>query len=59
VVVDTEIKNFLRMDLTKDIAKWLSALYFSLEEIKSENLLNIINISKNLLYRDELKANAN
>ena len=59
VVVDTEIKNFLRMDLTKDIAKWLSAFYFSLEEIKSENLLNIINISKNLLYRGELKANVN
>ena len=43
VVIDTEVKSdFLKMDLAKDIAEWLSALYFPLEEIKSENLVNIV-----------------
>ncbi|WP_038056632.1 VWA domain-containing protein [Thermodesulfobacterium hydrogeniphilum] len=57
VVVDTEIKrDFLKMDLAKEIAEWLGALYFALEEIKSESLLNIVNLSKNFLYRNEAKS---
>ncbi len=43
VVIDTEVKSdFLKMDLAKDIAEWLSALYFPLEEIRSETLVNIV-----------------
>ncbi len=54
LVIDTEIKkDFLRLDLARDIANWLSALYFPLENIKSENILSIINFSKEFLHKME------
>ncbi len=47
VVVDCEIKkNFLKMDLAMDLAKWLSGRYFLLEELKAESLVRMINKMK-------------
>ncbi len=43
IVVDTEVKSeFLRMDLAKDLAQWLSATYIPLEDLKAESLTNLI-----------------
>lgn len=47
VVVDTEKKNkFMKMDIAFKIAEWLSAKYFSVDELKSENLLEIVRAHK-------------
>lgn len=44
IVIDTEKKDkFMKMDLAFKIAEWLEAKYFLMEEIKSENLYQIIN----------------
>ncbi|MBO8144557.1 MAG: VWA domain-containing protein [Thermodesulfobacterium sp.] len=43
VVIDCELKNnFLKMDLAKELAKWLSGKYFLLEDLKAENLVSLI-----------------
>ncbi|GAB6161565.1 hypothetical protein JCM12298_07240 [Desulfothermus naphthae] len=43
VVIDCELKkNFLKMDLAKELAKWLSGKYFLLEDLKAENLVNLV-----------------
>lgn len=43
LVIDTEIKtDLLRMDLAKDIAKWLGAKYYELEALSNEGLINLI-----------------
>ena len=49
VVIDTEIKDdVLRFDLAKELAEWLDAKYFCLEELKSESLVSIV---KNMFYQ--------
>lgn len=45
VVIDTEKKRGLRRtDLSLKIAKWLNASYFPMEDLKSENILGIVNL---------------
>jgi len=47
IVVDTEKKDkFMRMDLAKKIAEWLGAKYFQIEDLESENLVNIVNLNR-------------
>lgn len=43
IIVDCEVKNnFLSMELAKSLAEWLGGKYFLLEELKAENLKNLI-----------------
>jgi len=43
VVIDCELKNnFLKMDLAKELAKWLCGKYLLLEDLKAENLVSLI-----------------
>lgn len=47
IVVDTEKKDrFMKMDLAVKIAEWLQARYYSIDSLKSESLLSIINTHK-------------
>ncbi len=47
IVVDAEKKDrFMKMDLAVKIAEWLQARYYSIDSLKSESLLNIINTHK-------------
>jgi len=45
IVIDTEKKDsFMKMDLAFRISQWLQARYFQIEELKSENLFQIVNL---------------
>ena len=47
IVIDTEKKNkFMKMDLASRIAEWLQAGYYSIEQLKSDTILNIVNMFK-------------
>lgn len=50
LVIDTEIKSdLLRMDLARDIAKWLGAKYYELEALSGEGLINLIRTYQQIL----------
>ncbi|GAB6162885.1 hypothetical protein JCM12298_20450 [Desulfothermus naphthae] len=43
MVIDCELKNnFLKIDLAKELAKWLCGKYLLLEDLKAENLVSLI-----------------
>jgi len=43
VVVDTEAKDdFIRFDMAKDLASWLGAQYFTIENLSSDSLISIV-----------------
>ncbi len=47
IVIDTEIKNMMSMDISKDMAKDLFGAYFPLEDIEREDVINIVSLFRN------------
>ncbi|MCS7163898.1 MAG: VWA domain-containing protein [Thermodesulfovibrio sp.] len=42
IVIDTEKKNFMSMDLALNLSIWLGARYFTLEDLKAETIFQLI-----------------
>lgn len=50
IVVDCEIKNFIKMGFSEQIARWLGGQYLELEDLKAENLVFLVNKSKEIFF---------
>ncbi len=46
IVIDTEKKGIIKMDLALRIAQWLGAIYFLIEELRSEIIFSLVNLYK-------------